>query len=85
MVIAAPGGEVPSVGVVAGRKLGGAAVRNRVKRRLREALARADLTAGIAYIVVALPGAAEATYAQLESWVSRSVRKVHAALEEDEK
>jgi ribonuclease P protein component len=84
LVIAAAGGAPPTAGVVAGRRLGGAVVRNGVKRRLREALARADLATGTAYIVVALPGAAQATYAQLESWVGRGVQEVHAALEKEQ-
>jgi len=70
----AGGAGPPRVGVVAGRRVGGAVVRNRVKRRLREALARAELRDGTDYVVVAFPGAATATYEEILSWVRRGVR-----------
>ena len=59
---------------MAGHRVGGAVVRNRVKRRLREALARVELRDGTTYVVVALPGVATATYEEILSWVRRSVR-----------
>lgn len=72
----------PRVGVVAGRRVGGAVVRNRVKRRLREALARAELRDGTTYIVVALPGVATATYEEMLSWVRRGIRSGRNEVEE---
>ena len=75
MVVAAPEGNgLPRVGVVAGRRVGNAVVRNRAKRRLREAMARAALADGTAYIVVALPEVAAATFDELCWWVRRGVR-----------
>lgn len=55
------------MGVVAGKRVGGAVVRNRVKRRLREALRRelARIPAGWDLVCDAKPPAAEATTAAL--------------------
>ena len=57
------------VGVVAGKRVGGAVVRNRVKRRLREALRRelARIPAGWDLVCDAKSPAAEAPYAALAS------------------
>jgi ribonuclease P protein component len=57
--------------VVAGRRVGPAVVRNRVKRRLRAALREAlpSVPDGSLVVVRALPGAAEATYPTLAGWV----------------
>ena len=75
VVISTRGGEgPPRVGVVAGRRVGGAVVRNRAKRRLRKALARAELRDGRTYIVVAQPEVAQATFDQVLSWVRSAVR-----------
>jgi len=54
------------VGFSVGKKVGGAVVRNRVKRRLREVFRTRikSLPSGL-YVVVARPGAAEASLAQL--------------------
>lgn len=55
------------VGVVAGKRVGGAVVRNRVKRRLREALRRElpRISAGWDLVCGARAPAAEASYAEL--------------------
>ena len=60
--------------MVAGRRVGGAVVRNRAKRRLREALARAELRDGTAYVVVAQPEAAAAGFDEILSWIRQGVR-----------
>ena len=73
-MISAPGlGGPPRVGVVAGRRIGGAVVRNRAKRRLREALVRTDLAAGSSYIVVALSDLARTSFGELVAWVRQGV------------
>ena len=46
---------LPQVGIVASRRIGGAVVRNRAKRRLREALTRTELCRDRAYVVIASP------------------------------
>jgi ribonuclease P protein component len=61
------GGPATRVGLSTPRTLGGAVQRNRVRRRLRALLReRADeLGTGWDLLVIARPGAAQATYAQL--------------------
>ncbi len=61
------------VAVIAGRKVGGAVVRNRVKRRLRAALQARPLPQGVDLVVVARPAAAVAPFAQLRSELDRLV------------
>ena len=56
------------VGIVTSRRLGGAVVRNRVRRRLREIMRRRqhEVVAGVWLVVIARPPAAGATSAMLE-------------------
>lgn len=57
----------PQVAVVAGKRLGNAVIRNRVRRQLREIVrsVRGRLRPGLRVIVVARKGALEAGYWQL--------------------
>jgi len=57
----------PRAGFVVSRAVGGAVVRNVVRRRLRHLIASRldDLPAGTAVVVRALPGAADVSYARL--------------------
>jgi ribonuclease P protein component len=54
------------------RRVGPAVVRNRVRRRLRHAVAehRQLLVPGGAYLVIPRPGVAETPYAELSRWVA---------------
>ena len=66
------------VGFVVSKAVGNAATRNRVKRRLRH-LAREHVSSlpGSAVLVVrALPGAADASYAELGADLERCLRRV---------
>ena len=68
--------ETPSVqvGIVVSKKVGKAVVRNRVRRRLREAARRMDWPAIEAMIVVN-PEAATATYAELQKALRSAAAK----------
>ncbi len=57
--------EQARVGITVSRKVGKAVVRNRVRRRLREILRRANLVPGSDHVVVAFPQAAAAPFATL--------------------
>jgi ribonuclease P protein component len=76
IALATDGSSRPRATVIAGRRVGPAVVRNRVKRRLRE-LVRARLEAldsGSMLVVRALPGSAAADYGQLGSWIDAGLR-----------
>jgi len=75
-VVAASGGSrSPLVGIVAGRSVGGAVERNRVKRRVREALARAPLRGDRDYVVVAGRAVLAAPFPEVVAWVVRAVEE----------
>lgn len=60
---------VTRVAVVAGRRVGNAVVRNRAKRRLREALRRVDLPLGEHIAVVAGPTVPTVPFDRLVGWL----------------
>ena len=68
----APRGEPPRVAYAVSRRVGPAVVRNRVRRRLRHALAahRELLVADGAYLVIPRPGLAEIPHAELRALVA---------------
>jgi ribonuclease P protein component len=64
-------------GFVTSKRIGGAVVRNRVRRRLREIVRRHQhsLRSGIWFVVIARVAAAPASYAQLEDeWLRLAKR-----------
>ena len=78
-------GERPRVGFVASRAVGGAVVRNRVKRRLRH-LARERLVSlpGRCVLVVrAQPAAADAAYVELGAALDRCLDRLGAPRREE--
>ena len=64
------------LGVSATRKLGGAVIRNRAKRRFREAFRRGQFPTGVDIVVIPRPAALEAPFrdvaAEFESLVARA-------------
>lgn len=69
--------EAFRAGFVTSKRVGGAVVRNRVRRRLREIVRRHQhqLRAGFSMVVIARPAAATATYRALEDeWLRLAKR-----------
>jgi ribonuclease P protein component len=67
----------PRVGYTVTRKVGNAVVRNRVRRRLKEAVrvhAAADMAPGHDYVIVGREDALAAPFAQLKAELARRLR-----------
>jgi len=60
-------------GLVAGRRLGSAVIRNRAKRRLREAIRATCLPAGFDFVLIAGPSVSHVPFTTLVSWISVAV------------
>ena len=70
-------GGPPRLGIAVPRKVGGAVVRNRLKRQLREAWRdREAVPAGSDFVLIARPGLAEAAEAQGFAWLSQRLDDV---------
>lgn len=68
----------PRYGLTVTRKIGNAVVRNRIRRRLREAIrtcAGADMEAGFDYVIVARPDIIGAPFEAIGHELSRRFRK----------
>jgi len=72
------GGTGARLGLAVPKRTGGAAVRNRLERQLREAWqGRADgVTAGNDYVLIARPGLAEAVEGHGFEWLGERVEEV---------
>lgn len=71
------GGTGFRLGLVTSRRVGGAVMRNRLRRRLREIVRRHqhDLRDGVWLVIVTRPAAARATSAELEAeWLKLARR-----------
>jgi ribonuclease P protein component len=72
-------------GLSVGRRLGGAVVRNRVKRRLREILRSTQLKPGWDIVFIARPPAASASFAGLGKSVQALLSRAGLLTRENEK
>jgi ribonuclease P protein component len=61
------------VGLVAGRRLGSAVTRNRIKRRIRHACHHVEFTSGWDHVVIPAPGAERAPFSSLVEWLREGV------------
>lgn len=74
--------EVPTrVGLVVGRRVGGAVVRNRVKRRLRAALTEVGLPAGSDYVVIGTAAVVGIPFRTLCGWIGEAVATIGSRME----
>lgn len=73
--------DVSRLGLAVGRRVGKAVVRNRVKRRLREAVRLADLPAGWDLVVIARGAAAKASFETLDRSLAALLARAGVARE----
>lgn len=74
------GDEEARFGFTVSKKIGGAVVRNRVRRRLRAlvaALRPSDVRSGCDYVVIARPGAVGRTFSDLAADLQQALNRVH--------
>jgi ribonuclease P protein component len=71
-------------GFVAGKRLGKAVVRNRVKRRLREVVRAIPAKSGWDLVLIARSPAATASYHELKASVAGLLRRARILAEKDE-
>jgi len=66
------------IGFAVGKRLGGAVVRNRVKRRLRDIARQLQLAPGVDVVLIARAPAVTATYDELRQAVVRVLDRAQA-------
>ena len=70
MVVRSPGQpNLVRYGLVAGKRIGNAVQRNRIKRRLRVAVAAARIEAGFDYVLIPTAEVADVPFGTLVEWV----------------
>ncbi|MEE9278297.1 MAG: ribonuclease P protein component [Dehalococcoidia bacterium] len=79
-----PDTPVPRFGFAVGKRLGGAVVRNRLKRRLREAARLSGARGTADVVVIARAPARHASYQELERTLRSLLRRAGMVLEEEE-
>ena len=71
------GDDAPArFGFAINSRLGGAVVRNRIRRRLRESARRIDAR-GLDVVVIARDGAAQASFQELDRTLTQLFRRIH--------
>jgi ribonuclease P protein component len=80
LVIVRAVGQPGSVrfGLVTGRRIGSAVVRNRAKRRLREAIRAAGLPEGYDFVVIAGSTVPDVPFSTLVAWISEATSPFEA-------
>jgi ribonuclease P protein component len=79
---AAPEPQPPRFGFTVTKKLGNAVLRNRIRRRLKEALRRAPVLSaqpGHDYVILAQAAALTEDFAHLQQQISQAIADIHAA------
>jgi len=68
------------IGIIASRRFGGAVLRNRAKRRIREVFRRNQnfFPSGISLVALPRPGLLEAPFSSIESRFVEAVKKLSA-------
>lgn len=77
--------DAPRLGLTVTRKIGNAVVRNRIKRRLRDAVrlkARHEMVAGIDYVIVARRDVATLSFDALKDELSRRFSRLNESAQE---
>lgn len=59
-----------------GKRVGGAVARNRVKRRLRHAVAEISMESSMDYVIIADRQALNAPFEDLVGWLDRATRSL---------
>ena len=63
------------VGLSVSKRVGNAVARNLVKRRIRNAFAKMDISGGWDVVVTAKPDSSEVSYAQLDHSIKKSIER----------
>lgn len=66
---------VVRIGLVAGRRLGSAVTRNRIKRRVRHACRHVEFSPGWDHVVIPTSEVARAPFPTLIGWISRATER----------
>jgi ribonuclease P protein component len=75
VMVLANGGRTSRLGIAATKKLGGAVVRNRARRVLREVFRRVEVPPGLDIVIIPRPEMLEAEYLTVESEFRYALRR----------